>query len=356
MMRSIAMCWCGRLAVLSALAFWALRPLDAADTRIEGDPALLRAVRDAQITAEAQYRRGSMTVEIDDEWGQALHSRSVVNAVWEKDAIYWEADFRWEMLADSARAPLDRGKPLKDEEKEISHGKQIVIETPGMTCTYRPEGPSAMIRFAAPEIDGPPIFAFRPRQVWHTFHCNPDALWSRKFDPADRQAPEAFVVRNEGADRVIVERRNPHNELLRAVISLAHGGRVVEYAYTPRSTARSPSHETGRFEWEQLPSGTWIVREIEQTRRYPQKGDSAVLRYRMKVLKYDPNPSIPRDRFNVASLGFPPGTKVTERRGTAPNNQFKSYTLGEGPGPQELLDNLAEELNKQGFARPDKRD
>jgi hypothetical protein len=354
MVRSSIGAWARRFVCVASVVLLTTASLEAGDARIEGDADLLRAIRDAQITAEGQYRRGSLTAEIDDEWVTGLHSHSVVNAVWDKQAIYWETEFHMESAADPASYSIDLKRPLKDHEKEVSDGRMIVIETPGMSCRYRPDGPSATIRFGAPRKESIPVHEFRPAQVWHTFH-RAGAPWSRQLDPAEPQAPEKFVVRREDADHVIVERHLPDGESLKITVSLAIGGRVEQYEYTPRSADRATrSHDAGRFTWEQLGPGVWIVRETEQTHRFSGRRDPVVGSYRMKVLKYDPNPTIARDRFDVAALQFPSGTRVSEIRGTAPNRKIKSYTVGKDAAlPQALLDKLAEELKKEGFGRPE---
>jgi hypothetical protein len=136
------------------------------------------------------------------------------------------------------------------------------------------------------------------------------------------------------------------------MVSLSKGGHVTSYEHTPADTTRPGgrprSYDSGRFDWEQHPSGTWVAREIEQTRRYPAKGDGVFGRYRMKLLDYDPEPEIPSDRFDLASLSFPPGTEITELRGRAPNGQSRRFLMGsDGQIPQPLLDTLAEELKRE---------
>jgi hypothetical protein len=335
----------------SAIAMAADEPV------IEGDADLLDVIHAAQLTSEAQFERGRLVAEIHDEALMAgLHSHSVVTVFWDGENTYLDAEFHFEHPKDAAAHDFsDPDARIEDSEKDILDSRLIAIGTPHMVCRYKPDARSVTIEWRTDGLRLMPIFQARPDQNWIVNFRAEGNLFSHAFDRTPPNPPERFVVQPEDDDRVRVERYYEGFPPAVAIVSMQAGLRVVESRRVlpadPMRKLPTVQHEA-RYQWEQLPDGSWVVRELEQTSSYPEIADMPFSSFRMTLREYDPDPEIPADQFKVEGLGLPDGTSVTELRGSRSNLQQRNYTIGEsGKIPQELLDSLADELNESGFGR-----
>lgn len=348
-------CCAGRVVALLAIYFASsIGVVVAGKPVIEGDAELLDAIYTAQVASEAQFERGRLVAEVHDEWLDVLHSHSVVTVTWNGQNTYLEAKYHTETIKDpTAHNLMNPNVHIVDADKEVYDSQLIVIETAHIVCQYRPTKHSVTVEWRTGGVELMPIFNARPDELW-TVNFRGNVPFSRSFDVNHPKAADRFVVRSIDDNNIVIERSRKGSIPSVSTISVDAGLRVIENTRT--MDGRSPARvDRSHYEWEQLPAGTWVVRNMEETRSYPDIMDEPMGRFRVKLLDYDPNPAIPSDRFTVEGLKLPAGTRVTELRGSPPNLKQKNYTIGgNGEIPQDLLDSLADELNKSGFGNTPK--
>lgn len=306
---------------------------------VEGDGALLELLRSAQETNATLYPRGRLSVEATfvsrTFEGEERRTQVTGYLVWDGENTY--RDF----------VRLDQN-PTYTQRKLVSSidsDNKRIVHVPDRSALETYEGPSAKV---------PRIYRLRPDELW--FRLERETEWKLVLSPTHlAEFVEKYLVRRLDEDRVLVERHHADDSVFRIEASLRTGGNIVRYELSQPNEVRKGMWADGRFHWAKHSSGVWYLKQYDYMRSFsnnPQEPDHV---YSMVVTDFDPNPSIPRSRFEMASLDLAAGTMVTEY---GPDNREKNaYRIGDAAPPaegveEEVFENLARKLRDKGFASP----
>lgn len=309
--------------------------------RVEGDAEALRLLQAAQVTNRSLYRRGQMTAEVRDKVSNTSASAHVI---WENERTFW--DFHYQCPAGKSRQML------------IRKGQQI--QSPKTYFYYNPS-----VRLAVKMTDSKggyeDLLKLRPDQVWFRMEGpfgGPE--WAMILDPLRaHKIVSHYVVSHLPDDRVVVERYQHNGDVLKIVVSLAQGGNVITYDQIPGPEAQSRVPESGIFwahgvyEWAQDMEGNWYLTRHAFARS--STGDPKQLHfdYELLIKDFNPNPMIPKDRFEFSSFRLPVGTSVQEKN--AQGRTKRTYRVGgKDLLGEDSFDFLIESLKNRGFARPER--
>ena len=325
---------------LLALTVLPLLGSPAAAAPVEGDVQGLELLQAAQATNRALFARGEMVVEISD----ALSKQSATaRIIWDGARTY--RDYAYTDVIQERRGPRMHTRRAR------------MIELPGVLLWYSPKARLAQKRVSRRQGSGyPKLLELRPDQAWFRMEAmvgSDKSRWETLLDP--QAAPETvtkFVVKKEG-DRVIVDRHYWSGNILRITASLAQGGNVVSYE---RLLEGEVTPETawgqGTCVWDLDSRGNWYLKSYLWQRSNTADPDKLDFDVTMQVKEFNPDPVIPRDRFEFESLDFAPGTTVEDKIGKG-----RTYRIGQATlVGQDLLDALAEEMKQRGFAAPQREE
>lgn len=297
---------------------------------IEGDRGLLAVLSAAQSTASADFPSGTLTATVHSDQPEFIVDAKAT-VTWGHANTYWNYE---QVVTYAGRPP------------EVRAGE--MIETPASLICYWPE-----LKFAQLIKDRSkrylPELQLRPDQVW--FRCTNDGrTWSEFLDvgKAGRKPTVPFdrlKVRAEGP-LVVVERQN-EGGIFTITSSLDQGGNVTHYRVNPSST--NQVWYEGSCDWSELPDKRWRLNRHKYARTIRSDGRNSTRNYELSVTSFDPVESIDPNRFTIGSLNIPDGTVIDE----VPPSSEGTYRKGQKrPPTQDILDDLANEMRKAGFASP----
>ena len=334
-----------RLAIVPVFAVlvFAAGTASRAAAPVEGDAELLQSLFAAQRANAASLARGRVraTATVRESSSGQEMERAEATVLWDGPNTYWDYSREYPGLK------VD-GKPTQREDRGVA------IETPETFILYHSESSRV---FVNPSKTGSyhQILRLRPDQIWlvHGRHIDLNPIsWAELLDPESTRSatlPHKYVVRREG-EIATVELHYEGREVFTVNAALAHGGHIVSYD-TETVVAKRLIWKTGKYEWERHPSGVYWLRRYEMTYSDPKGSPYGKYHYLLEVSDFDPDPDIPKNRFELESLDLPDGTRVTEDRG---KGQRRQYRIG-GEGIFENdLDRLADEARRARFASPDR--
>lgn len=326
------------ILLLLVLTFFWCQAEATGGVPVVGDVRLLHLVRDAQITNATQFQRGEMRCTIQE---RRIGLKINTTIVWDAGKAFWDYEL-------SEPAPKVSGRK-RIEARRTEKGR--FIDDGKVRSFYFPEN-----RFAQIISNGNQgyreQFKVRPDDLW--FKMEGIHLWSKFLDPDSSTANFSLAVRQEGVDRVVIERRNERNDVLTVVASLAHNGNIIEYESTPHSGNLSlPENERsfwrwGSYHWAKDARGIWYLKHHEYKRSSTGSPKELHFDFVLDVESFNPDPVIAADRFQAVSLKLPHGTTVEE---VGPNP--KTYRIGDRAAvSQDVLDSLSDSLRRKAFMRP----
>ena len=306
------------------------------DIAVDGDAGLLRAIRDAQVTNAAEFKRGEMRCRIHDRMADMDINTSII---WDGDKAFWE--YKLSEPAGDPRA-AKTGKARRSETGRF-------IDDGNVISYYFPDSKFAQIitdRSAAYRSQ----FKVRPNELW--FKLEGVYLWSSLLDPDRTSDLLKYVVREEPDDRIVIDYCNLKNgEIIKVVASLAQGGNIIGYetaAHTKDPKETGAFWRRGKYEWERYGPDRWYLKHFEYQRSSTGSPKELHFDFVLDVESFTPNPQIPPDRFESASLMVAQGTVVEQTGKSA-----RTYRVGDAHRiSKEELDRLAEKLRQGRFVRP----
>lgn len=326
-------------SVLALLSFMQLQAHAA--TPVEGDADLLQLLIEAQETNRAQFRRGKLTARAVEKV-QNIETEATI--VWDGERTCWTY---YRLITAAAPRAGEKGPRVLEREGSMIYANGRLM------CYWPKPGLAQMIADKSTTYES--ILKLRPDQIWFTMEG--------RYDWRDVLVPQTTAdnllkisVRREGSDGVVVEQHYRNGNILRYVASLRQGANIISYEKVFGS-GREGSWRTGEYEWEQDRRGNWYLKHCEW--KWSSRGDPEILDldYVLDVLEFDPDPVIPPERFEFASLKLASGTTVEARSG----GKSRTYRVGRGGKEQEKvsvenLNELAEKLKAGGFAAPMRSD
>lgn len=314
---------------------------------VEGERELLDLLRAAQSTNKVGFQRGRLTAHIEARWhtvndGQELDRTETgdVTLTWDGERTYYEYTHH------GTRSDRDHG---------TSHAGRM-LDLPDRRIWYNPEIGLAEVGLDKRK-DSPWLVHVRPDQTWFRYFIPDGPTWKEILDPPETPNLR-LVVKREGADRIIVEihrgtsRDNKTQLGMRIIASLSEGGNVIAYEDLG-APGETPSWDKGEYEWVPDGRGNWRLKRLVRTGIDVHDDDRGELHYVLDVTEYDPEPVIPRSRFEMASLLLQPGTVVKESGG----GRDRAYQIAGDQAKQprvtqDILEQLAERLRDSRFAAP----
>ncbi len=307
--------------------------------RVEGDVALLEALRDAQATNRALFSRGHLVAEV-------RHRHLEPNAG--RCERVSHVDFWW----DGDKAYSRRSTETTCEKRKVSPGLSEVISRPDGYHVF-----SAAQRYVQSYpagyrgLIGPADL--RPSELWeHPMFAR--KTWSEDFDPRSPGFPaaERMSVKREGG-LILVHRYYPGGSLLRIIADLRQGGNVVEFAGTDDTGELMAD---GKYTWQDDGRGNWRLQLLQYRWAHDGRLDDELPYLEVEIKEFDSAAKIPPDRFEARSFGLAQGTTIFEFDNTGRVKQRRMIGREVDPAASDdRLDELAAQLRSQGYASPARR-
>jgi len=319
---------------VALLLAWGV-PLSArAEVPVKGDPAAFAQVRAALAENASRFLRGSFRFTADD---RVAGKRAEMRLVWDGPRTRWTG---WHSHLGASQV----GATGVKSEREYVHRVDI-IQTPEFLHGYWPERGWAQTSRAG-ERAFEKWLHVRPDELW--FALEGVVAWQKLLDPA--QAGEnvtGFTVEHEAGQRVRIERRHDSGGVIRVIAALEQGANIIEYQTIP---GRSPLPEVkrhGSYRWARHDSGVWYLEELK-SRRYKVNTSELDLDFTLSVGEFNPNPVLPRDFFEFASLQVAEGTNIEDVAGST----RKVWRRGGQPAEslEKKLRDMAGRLQEKGFS------
>lgn len=324
---------------------------------VEGDAELLRALRDAQGTAQSAFPHGRLVARVrlrnslrepgvrESNPDFYKETNADVTVIWDGEFTYRQGSY----TSQESHAPPDES-PTRGES----------IETPEMVWTYNPDIPFAKFRDAN-GFRGDRMYRLRPDEVWFHDPVTSRHTWEQRFDPDDvnwsRGRPRKWIVEpGEGGLVAVTIEYTGTTRKIEIVASLDQGGNVLSCRHTPNDAAPPDTFnpwQEATWEWVATADGRWRLDRMRA--RYSSDGrpeDAA--HFDIDVLEFDADYRPPPERFTLESLNIRDGTRVQEF--SDPRTLTRTWVVGgpeaESDRLQEALDRYAGQLRSSGFAAP----
>jgi hypothetical protein len=278
--------------LIAVTMFFLCFPAGAGDSiEIEGDPSLLKVLREAQDRNLAKLKAGSLTAHVEES---AADFRRSADLEYTCDAD----DSLWNYTYHS----VSKGKP----ETQVN---MTVIEEPTRRLIYRPTTNSASIGTRMRSL--PDLLAMNPKQVWFCYERDLRIPWKDIFreDFAIAQVKKLNV--SQVGDEVVVDRSYKDGGRFTATCDLTVDGLVTKY----RSMAArfgpglAPPLHKGSFKWKQEDD---VFRLAEYSYSSGKSDDDLSYNYKLEVTKWSSEPKFTAEQISVDKFVLPPGTQVDE--------------------------------------------
>ncbi|MBS0264470.1 MAG: hypothetical protein JSS02_21225 [Planctomycetes bacterium] len=311
-------------------------PAGVAGPPVEGDAALLVSLQNIHATNYSSLPSGRSSVSVID---RVSRYGAVVTVLWSGENTRWEGVTHEVVVRD--------GNDGAAREKLVPHPLRM-IETSQQVVCYWPD-----LRFVDIINNGKGRYReelqLKPSQAWYSFERI--VPWQELFDPENTKRTQhlsKFVVREEGDNRIVVE-RHYDTDVLTIVCSMAQGGNVIEYWSDPKKGTKG-FRRKGTYEWQKQSSGNWILKRCK-CQRYDPDSDLLAVDYELDVTSCEPLGAIPSTEFSFESLNVAPGC-VIEETGV----KRRRYRAGEKASgiDQVDLDRLIDFLRSTGFGAADR--
>lgn len=329
-----------RLALLSVCILGIDISLVCAAPPIEGDGKLLQLLQDAQATNKTLFRRGKMDIEVHQN-----RDRAVATLIWSGEKTYWDYT-HWDRTRDA------KGKPI------TIVSRVRMVKTPKELMWYSPEA-QLLQRIKDKSRGYPSLLNARPDDIWFSLEGVVD--WAEILDPAQaHKGVTKYVIRKKDDAHVVVERHHSSGVILSMEASLKQGGNIIAYESIPPPGNKSLPlgkrawWNKGTYDWAKDENQNWYLKRYAW--QNSNEGDPEILNFdfTLDIKNFDPNPRIPNNRFQVASLKVVPGTTVEEVGGKGRTYRIGKKGKEKKNVSQEVLDRLAEKIRSLGFASPDR--
>jgi hypothetical protein len=309
---------------------------------VEGDRALLQAMRDAQRSLEGRYPRGE------------LSGSTEMGIVGEKDPqlrvegrLVWNGPkFRFQGTIRNYKPPPGADAAQFDPVVSID-----MIRDEKTMSTYWMKARNVRVVLSAKE-GAFPHTDLRPDVNW--FGRNEVGRpWVQLLGPhpdMPQDAVKQYSVNRLDADKIELLREDANGSRLRWIASQESDGQIVEHE--ARAAASSERFKV-RCQWARDSKARVYLLQSDLERTYDDpKSKHPVNLYRTyKTTSFNPDFRPPDSLFNQSDLTRIEGTRVDDEVAK------RTYRVGKEPREQTEtgLNGLADEVRARGFAGPDRR-
>jgi hypothetical protein len=310
----------------------------------DGRASDLEVIRSAQAAALQMYPSGTMRLQslqrsvVNGQ--QASENRLEGQIVWSGDAVFGDATLT-----------------SVEKDKKPQTWQERRIRRPNMRAVMLADIPALYVSVGDGRILPDHVLDYRPDQLWFGFERFCEQTWHSLLSAPVSSRRRYTVTEDGDLVRILIESLDnpPEWTKLDAVFSLPMRGMATRFSCSmPGGKSQMSRESSGTLEWNTLPDGRPVLRRYAFVATEHEKDVSRVTEFEMHVLEFDPDAKIPDSRFELASLDIEPGTMVEEN---GPNGLIRRYKWGNEPTDPEgklRLNKLADELKREGFARPEK--
>jgi len=311
---------------------------------LEGDPALVEYLRDAQTSNLASLRSGKMKVAVkltnDDQIAEL-----------EADLEWAGSDIHWKYRLSDPDGLFEQGKRQAGPLSELPW--EYMMITSDKIYMYVAQQRRLYIDYAKHFN-----FAYMeliPIHCWYRC-CSPflghagGRPWVEMIGPHPAFPPlpgMKYRISREGGDVIRQIREDPDGGLLEAVFSVDLCGNVVRASYLSKSKT-SPSFWLTQ-DWKRRSDGVCVLSSCDYREGFVPRRVDARFRYQLTVSGVD-LVTVPRSRFSLSAFtSLAPKNTIVQDRTT----NRSSLINPEAPLPTSLLEELAKTVRSRGFAKPD---
>ena len=345
-----------RPAACLFLITWIGTGADArADPPAEEFPVVKQALADALRGSLSRYPRGQATYAIRTETrsdlsGSFMIETSEGTVVWGGEDARWESRERFFLSEEEEENARPRGDGPPDK---------IRIYRDGALTVYDPDGGWVVVRPTVPDKIGGTLRA-RPTDSWfhqvgEDFRPWYHLLESLELDdgPGRPEAEAAVRVRGEAVTVRADTRagKGRHQMTMEAVLDdpprvLSWSAESPGGSYVSKYSATWDRNANGLL----YPSRIESAMTLQMAERTPGEGGREYQeKFVLTLADFDARPPRTRDRFTLAGLKLPTGTKVTYKNARG-RTLRRQYVGGKKPPKRDVFKALAEELRGGAFA------
>ncbi len=308
---------------------------------IEGDPALLEVMRDAQRSFQGRYPQGEMSYTAESGVVEGGEEKPQVRVqgklVWNETKIRFRGEMR------SYVSPPE----VKESNLDPVHVYDMIRDEKTMSIHWiKPN----IVRISDPAKVGPPHLSdLTPEKSWSGLAK--ETPWIHFMGPhpeKPQSGVKRYVVKRLDDDQIELVSEGLDGWRLRLVASREVEGQIIEVHLEYASSSQS---YLTRYRWARDTQGRLYLAEkaIRDTYDSPIDKRAITVFRKHNVTHFNPDYRAAPSVFDHAALKRIAGAQIED------NIAGKSYTVG-GKKPKDTtregLDRLIDEVKSRGFARP----